>query len=186
MARSRLSQYMERGMVKPVATHDAAMARVSGLEYPFIAAPVTGPAYSPYFKCLASGVVWLLVWYGWRAAAHVSLARDHLGMLLLAGGAACLLLLSWWHFLTSTAMIDAQGIRQTWIVDRSVNWEAVRHARLIGLPFLDRLFPPRLVLQIRQGHFVTFHGGTPALHEAFARIAAAHHTGRTGHAADTR
>lgn len=148
--------------------------------------PVSGPAYSTYFKCLASGVVWLLAWYGWHAAAlmsgmHVPLAREHPGMLLLTGGAACLLLLSWWHFLTSTTTVDAHGIRQTGIIDRSVDWEALRHARLIGLPFLERLFPPRLVLQTRQGHFVTFHGGTLALLEAFAHIAAAGHTGRTHH-----
>lgn len=161
----------------PVTTQSSDMTR------PPVTTPVSGPAYSIYFKCLASGVIWLLAWYGWRAAVHVPLAPDHLGMLLLAGGAASLLLLSWWHFLTSTTTVDAHGIRQTWIVDRSVRWDELRHARLIGLPFLGRLFPPRLVLQTRQGHFVTFHGGTSALHESFAHIAM---TRRTGCAADTR
>ncbi|WP_428852152.1 hypothetical protein [Imbroritus primus] len=162
------------------------MMRSPDTEHALVAVPTSGPAYSTYFKCLASGVVWLLAWYGWRTVVmmsdvHVPLVREHLGMLLLAGGAGCLLLLSWWHFLTSTTTVDVHGIRQTGIVNRSVEWEALRHARLIGLPFLERLFPPRLVLQTRQGHFVTFHGGTPALLEAFAHIAAAGHTGRTHH-----
>lgn len=171
----------------PGMAPDPVAVRSPDAEHGLVTVPVSGAAYSAYFKCLASGVVWLLGWYGWRAAAlipdmHMPLAREHLGMLVLTGGAACLLLLSWWHFLTSTTTVDAHGIRQTWIVDRSVSWDAVRHARLIGLPFLERLFPPRLVLQTRQGNFVTFHGGTPALLEAFARIAAIR---RANPAADT-
>lgn len=141
---------------------------------PAFDAPVhamSGPAYSRYSRCLASAVVWGLAVYGWRVSDRFPISAYSFGVKALIALSLFVLLLCWWHFLTSKTTIDANGIRQTWIFNKEVQWRELRSAKMIGIPFLHRLFPPRLVLQTNQGYFITFHGGTQELMTQFARIA---------------
>src|SRR5262249_23638912 len=88
-------------------------------------------------------------------------------------GAGLMLAISYYWFLRSTVTIDERGITQRWLVDRHVEWREVLGAKLIGIPFMSAIFPPRLV--VRTGsRFVTFNGGSKALLIEFAKISLAY------------
>lgn len=143
------------------------MQRVSGYRP---VAPVSGPAYSPWFKMLAT-----LLSFGMSGYIASFLLRNRAeplsALLLLA--AIAFLLLSYRGFLRATVTIDTQGIRQTGWPGAQVAWDDVRGAKLIGLPQAGWLSPPRLA--VRSGTaFYTFNGGTQALLTEFARISVAY------------
>ena len=116
---------------------------------------VIGPAYSPWFKLLATVTTIVLMGYGVSVALRFPIMDYGLGVQL--------------H---STVTIDAQGITQTWLINRHVDWRDVRSAKMIGIPRAGWLFPPRLV--VRTGtSYNTFNGGTATLLTEFAKISLA-------------
>jgi len=135
-------------------------------------ASVTGPAYSPWFKCLATTVTLLLAAYGLRVVSNFPLAQYGFGIKALLAGSAVMLLVSYYWFLKSTITIDEAGITQTWMYNRQVAWRDVRSAKMIGIPYLSKIFPPRMV--VRTGNaYATFNGGSQAVLVEFARISLA-------------
>ncbi len=96
---------------------------------------VTGPAYSLWFKCLATTVTLLLAAYGLRVVSNFPLMQYGFGIKALLAGSAVMLLVSYYWFLKSTITIDATGITQTWMYNRQVAWRDVRSAKMIGIPY---------------------------------------------------
>ncbi len=136
-------------------------------------ATLTGPAYSPWFKMLATLVTVAMAGYGISFALRYSLIDYGWGVRLLFLAAMLMLALSYIGFLRSVVTIDADGIRQTWLWNREVRWSEIRSAKLIGIPLAGWVSPPRLV--VRTGNaFTTFNGGTPELLAEFARISLAY------------
>jgi hypothetical protein len=75
--------------------------------------------------------------------------------------------------LRSTITIDAKGITQRWMYNRQVEWRDIRSAKMIGIPYLSAIFPPRLV--VRTGNsFTTFNGGSQDILVEFAKISLAY------------
>lgn len=131
---------------------------------------VTGPAYSPWFKMLATLFTFGLAGY---AASFMIRQGDDLGTQALMLGAILLLLLSYRGFLHATVTIDADGIRQTGLLGKDARWDDIRGAELIGLPRAGWVSPPRLVVRTGTA-FYTFNGGTQELLTEFARISLAY------------
>lgn len=131
---------------------------------------VTGPAYSPWFKMLATLLTFGLVAY--VSSYLLRYRADSLSGLLLVA-AIVFLLLSYRGFLRATVTIDAQGIRQSGWPDKQVVWDEVRSAKLIGLPKAGWLSPPRLAVRTGTA-FYTFNGGTQELLTEFARLSVAY------------
>jgi hypothetical protein len=92
---------------------------------------------------------------------------------VLLAGAALMLVISYYWFLRSMVTIDGRGISQTWMYNRRVEWPDVRSAKMIGIPYLSWLFPPRLVVRTGTA-FVTFNGGNRELLIEFAKISMAY------------
>lgn len=135
--------------------------------------PVEGPAYSPWFKMVATVVAVGLAGYGLSIALRFPLLQYGFGVKMLLLGAAAMLGISYYWFLQSRTTVDEHGIRQTWLYDKKVAWRDVRGVKMIGIPYAGWVFPPRLV--VRTGNsFVTFNGGTQALLVEFAKIALAY------------
>jgi len=133
---------------------------------------ITGPAYSPWFKMLATLFSIVLVGYGVSVVLRYPLLEYGLGVQLLLLSALLMLGLSYYGFLHSTVTIDEHGITQTWLINRHVAWRDVRSAKMIGVPRAGWIFPPRLV--VRTGNaFSTFNGGTSELLVEFAKISLA-------------
>lgn len=140
-------------------------------------ATVSGPAYSPWFKLLATLFTFGLCAYGISFALRFPLLTWGAGVMLMMAAALMLLTLSFVGFLRSTTTIDEQGILQTWVISRQVRWDDVRSAKLIGVPHAGWLSPPRLVVRTGTA-FHTFNGGTAELLAEFARISLAYESKR--------
>jgi hypothetical protein len=136
------------------------------------ACAVSGPAYGTGFKWFASAVTFGLLAYGASVALRFPLARFGLGVQALLLGALLMLGVSHYWFLRARTTIDAAGIRQSWLYDKRVDWRDVRGAKMIGIPYLSWLFPPRMVVRTGSA-FMTFNGGSPALLVEFAKISLA-------------
>ncbi|HJU70859.1 MAG TPA: hypothetical protein VJ603_03355 [Paucimonas sp.] len=133
---------------------------------------VTGPAYSTWFKAIATIVCGALLIYGANIASRFPLAQYGFGVKALLFCAVLMLIVSYYWFLRSTTIIDAKGITQTWLYNKQVEWRDVRGAKMIGIPYAGWLFPPRLV--VRTGNsFTTFNGGSRDVLVEFAKISLA-------------
>ena len=131
---------------------------------------LTGPAFSAWFKLLATLVSLALLGYvvGFLLR-HLELPTPARVVLL---AALAIVLLYWRDFLRATLTIDSQGIRQTgWLVQQ-VTWDDVRGAKLIGLQHLGWLLPPRLAVRTGTG-FYTFNCGSLELLAELQRISRA-------------
>lgn len=133
---------------------------------------VSGPAYGAGFKLVASNLTLLLLAYGASVAWRFPLPSFSLGVKLLLVAAVAMLLVSWYWFLRSRTTIDATGIRQTWLYDKHVAWSDVRGAKMIGIPYLSWLFPPRMIVRTGSA-FTTFNGGSREVLIEFAKISLA-------------
>jgi hypothetical protein len=133
---------------------------------------VTGPAYSLWFKLMATVLSAGLAVYAANIALRYPLLQYGFGVKALLLCAALMLIVSQYWFLRSTVTIDDKGITQTWLYNRQVAWRDVRSVRMIGIPYAEALFPPRLV--VRTGNsFCTFNGGSREVLLEFARISLA-------------
>jgi hypothetical protein len=133
---------------------------------------VTGPAYGPGFKTVASFMTIGLLAYGVSIALRFPLLSLGFGVKAMLLGAAVLLVLSYYWFLHSRTTVDGDGIRQSWVIDKRVEWRDMRGAKMIGIPYAGWLFPPRMV--VRTGtSFTTFNGGSRELLIEFAKISLA-------------
>jgi len=134
---------------------------------------VTGPAYNLWFKILATAVTILLALYGLNIATRFPLLQYGFGVKALLAGAALMLVISYYWFLRSTITINDTGITQRWMYNRHVEWRDIRSAKMIGIPYLSAIFPPRLV--VRTGNsFTTFNGGSQSILVEFAKISLAY------------
>jgi hypothetical protein len=133
---------------------------------------ITGPAYNLWFKVLATIVTLMLAGYASNITMRFPVLQYGFGVKILLLGAALMLAISYYWFLRSTVTIDEHGITQTWLYNRHVEWRDVRSAKMIGIPYLSAVFPPRLV--VRTGNsFTTFNGGSQELLVEFAKISLA-------------
>lgn len=134
---------------------------------------VTGPSYNLWFKILATVCSIGLALYAIDIAVRFPLLEYGFTVKALLFFAALMLAVSYYWFLRSTVTIDEKGITQTWLYNRHVEWRDVRSAKMIGIPFLSWVFPPRLV--VRTGNsFHTFNGGTQQILIEFAHISLAY------------
>jgi hypothetical protein len=134
---------------------------------------ITGPAYSPWFKLLATIVCGVLAVYGVSVAWRFPLLQYGVGVQLLLLSAAVMLVLSYYWFMRSTITIDDKGIIQTGIYNRHVSWQDIRSAKLLGVPYASAVFPPRLVVRTNNT-FSTFNGGNSQILTEFAKITLAY------------
>lgn len=133
---------------------------------------VTGPSYGTGFKAFATIMTLVLALYGASVAWRFPLLSFGFGVKVLLLVAALMLGVSYYWFLRARTTIDAEGIRQTWLYDKKVQWRDVRGAKMIGIPYASWLFPPRMV--VRTGNaFMTFNGGSQEVLVEFAKISLA-------------
>ncbi|MEK9774648.1 MAG: hypothetical protein VW339_00610, partial [Quisquiliibacterium sp.] len=122
-----------------------------------------------------------LLGYGVKAADTLGVLSWPMWMLLgaaLLGTAA-----SAWYILTGRTTIDAHGIRQDWITQKSFEWGQIKRVRLLRLPLSSRL-----LISTGLGPYKAIQAGSPELDAAFKDIAAhyreqleaAYRGGRTG------
>ena len=131
----------------------------------FKQSPVTGAAYHPIFKGMATVLMIALVFYAWRFfdSAGTQISRD---MKLVFAATGLMVLFSYYALLKSTTSVGANGIAQSWMFKKPISWDEIRSVRIVKMPAAMRL-----IVRTQTGRFVIFHAGTSALAEAFAVVA---------------
>jgi hypothetical protein len=131
----------------------------------FKQSPVTGAAYHPIFKGMATVLMMALAFYAWRffESAGTSVSRDMKWMFATTG---LMVLFSYYALLRSTTTLSANGIEQSWMFKKPITWDEIRSVRVVRMPAAVRL-----IIRTQTGRFVIFHAGTSALAEAFAVVA---------------
>lgn len=133
---------------------------------------VTGPSYGPGFKVAATLMTLALLAYTASVAWRFPMLSFGFGVKALLLGAGAMLSVSYYWFLRAETTVDDKGIRQTWMYDKKVEWRDVRGAKMIGIPYMSWLFPPRMI--VRTGtSFTTFNGGSREVLIEFAKISIA-------------
>jgi hypothetical protein len=138
-------------------------------ETALFADPVSGPAYGRTFRLFATLAVLALLAYGVRVVFVLLPEPPSREGWIVLGASTIALIGTWYFMVTARTTIDAQGIRQSGLVERRTDWSEIWHARVRG-PAFSR----RLVVRNVGGRFRYFYGGTPELLAAFDVIAAAH------------
>lgn len=127
--------------------------------------PVSGHAYRPVTRLLTIVIALATLGYG----LSVGLTRGHLEgplafMLVTAG---LIMAVAAWYIVTGQTTIDANGVRQDWIMAKSYGWGEIRSARLVKLPLATRL-----MLNTGRPPFKVIQAGTPEIEAAFREIVA--------------
>jgi hypothetical protein len=136
---------------------------------PDFSEPVSGPAYGRTFRVLASAMLLLVLAMAARATLYLPDDEQAAQGYWILGVGLLGLVASYWVFLRSTTTIDANGIRQTGLTEKKVEWRELYSARVFGPPFARRL-----IVRTINGRFRFFFGGSPELLAAFARVAQAY------------
>lgn len=136
------------------------------------AGSVSGPSYGAGFKVGATILTLVLAGFAVSVAWRHPLLSYGVGVQALIAAAAIMLGVSYYWFLRARTTIDAHGIRQTWLYDKQAQWNDVRGAKMIGIPYVSWLFPPRIVVRTGSS-FTTFNGGSREVLVEFAKISLA-------------
>jgi len=138
-------------------------------EHALFDAPVRGPAYGRAFRVFATVTMLALLAYGGRVVFVLLPEPPGRESWIILAAAAFGLIGTWYFMVTARTTIDAQGIRQSGLVERKTDWSEVWQARVRG-PAFSR----RLAVRNVGGRFRYYYGGTPELLAAFEMIAAAY------------
>lgn len=133
-----------------------------------IDAAVSGPAYSQSVRLMATLAMLGLIAYGARLLLTMPEAPSRDGWIFI-GAVAFTLIGTWYFMVAGRTTIDTDGIRQTGLIERKVEWSEIRQARVRGFAFSRRLIVYRI-----GARFQVYHAGTPELASAFEKIAASY------------
>lgn len=139
---------------------------------PPAAAPITitaqGPAFPVAVRLLATAMVGGTLYWGLRSRGELLAAQWDTMSAAVVGTALVLALWALYWMWRSRTGVDAEGITQTWIWTKRVRWADITQAKLIGVPGLQWLIAPRLVVRPRGGGIIVFHSADRLVLAAFA------------------
>ncbi|UUZ51449.1 hypothetical protein LP420_19840 [Massilia sp. B-10] len=131
---------------------------------------MSGPSYSGGFKVVATLLTVLLTVYGASVVWRFPMLSFGLGVKALLALALLMLGVSYYWFLARTT-IDAMASARPGCTTSGSNGTRCA-AKMIGIPYMGWLFPPRMV--VRTGNaFMTFNGGTQEVLIEFMKISLA-------------
>jgi hypothetical protein len=133
---------------------------------------VEGPAFSYGAKVAITVFMTLLSVYavlGIRQVAGQGIQLTTTTQVLLIATLALVALMYYW-VMRSRVRIDATGITQTWLSDKHVAWADIKKARMVAIPRLEFMIPPRLIVSAGFARGRIFNGGSIDLWREFARI----------------
>lgn len=132
---------------------------------------VRGAAYTPFFRALASVVVFGLI--GWLCLLPAGPAA-----LFQSGPASgwylavlAMMVWTWWSILRSETWLGPDGLHQRWIWHKHVALSDLADGRLLRVRGLEWLIAPRFYARAGLGKFTVFYLGTPELVTACEALA---------------
>lgn len=127
-----------------------------------------GPAFPLTVRLLATALVVATVAWGLNVRAELGATSWSVTAAVVVGGCGVLVLWCLVWMWRSRTRVDDQGIHQSWIWDKQVRWDQIAQARLVGVPKLEWLITPRLVVRPRGGGVLVFHSADRRVLEVFA------------------
>ena len=140
---------------------------------PDLSRPVVGPSFTWLIKMAASALLAWLAALAWHPQARAGYEQMSLAGQLMMIACLFVVLACYVFVMVGKTTLDAQGIRQSWVWPKRMQWSETVSARFIGMPFVTWLFPPRLMLKKANGSYTIFNGGTAELHRLFAEVTVA-------------
>jgi hypothetical protein len=132
---------------------------------------IEGPAFSIAFKAVTTLMVfgvgfWLaLVWEAERAKGGSN------SLLVYFFAALVMLVFFWWWILRSRTRIDAEGLHQSWFVDKHTPMADLAVVLVFRIRGLEWLVAPRVQARMLSGKFTVFQAASPQLLDEFDRLA---------------
>jgi hypothetical protein len=131
---------------------------------------VIGPAFSPAFKLLATGLVfgtagWLV--HLWMSGKVVGGVVSILSWFL---AALAIMLYTWWWIVRSRTRLDGQELYQSWMWDKKMELRELAYGKLVRVRGLDWLIAPRLYVRTLTGKFAVFYAADPKMISEFERL----------------
>lgn len=130
--------------------------------------PAQGPAFPLTVRLLATALVVATVAWGLNVRAELGAAAWNVTTAIVVGSCGVLVLWCLVWMWRSRTRVDDQGIHQSWIWNKHVRWDQIAQARLVGVPKLEWLITPRLVVRPRGGGVLVFHSADRRVLEVFA------------------
>ena len=81
-----------------------------------------------------------------------------------------LILYTWISILRSTTRLDANGLHQTWVWDKHMEFDDLAYCKLIRVRGLEWLIAPRLYARTLMGKFSVFYTASPDMTAEFERL----------------
>lgn len=130
-------------------------------------AALSGPAFSVFFKVLATALVFgSAAWFGklWLAGALP-------GVLTWFLAALAMMFYTWWCVLRSVTTLSNDALHQSWIWDKKLELRELAYGKIVRVPGLDWLIAPRLYARTLMGKFAVFYVADPKMLAEFERLA---------------
>ncbi|HET6829435.1 MAG TPA: hypothetical protein VFH35_12185 [Ramlibacter sp.] len=127
-----------------------------------------GSAFPLPVKLLATALVCSMLLWGGRTLPELAQVQWSVSSIVVFGLAVVMVLWCLYWIWRSRTRVDTHGVAQTWLWDKQVAWTDVAQARIVGVPGMEWLFAPRLVLRVRGRGAVMFHAADPAVLRALA------------------
>lgn len=129
----------------------------------------TGPAFTKSFKVLATVIVLACAAALMRTWLDSRLSSDTAGGGWFIAG-LLLMLYTWWNILSSVTCLGTQGLHQTWMWDKRMEFGDLAYGKLIRVRGFDWLIAPRLYVRTLMGKFAVFHAASPEMLREFERL----------------
>ncbi len=131
---------------------------------------VSGPAFPPVVKALATALMAGLAVAGWRARDELASASMSAATLAFWAAALAVIALCYGFMLASRTSVTPTHLRQTWLWTKEVALADIKQAKLIQVPGMAWLIVPRLVVRVGNRGIYSFPAGNAPLHRMFARL----------------
>ena len=129
----------------------------------------TSPAFTKSFKVLATFIVLacaaalMRTWLDSRLSSNTTGGGWFIAGLLL-------MLYTWWNILSSVTCLGTQGLHQTWMWDKRMEFGDLAYGKLIRVRGFDWLIAPRLYVRTLMGKFAVFYAASPEMLREFERL----------------
>jgi hypothetical protein len=131
---------------------------------------VEGPAFPFLVKLLATGLVAAMLLWGARAFDQMRRTEWSFGpAAILVLAVAMVLWCLFWIWRSRTG-VDGTQIRQSWMWPKHVRLADITQARIVGVPGLNWIIAPRLVVRARGRGIMVFHSADRRVLDAFGAI----------------
>lgn len=131
-----------------------------------------GPAYGSVFKALSLVLILLATVSAWQIHTWAH-GQGMQQTMVWVGAPWAMMAYTVWFVLTGKTRLSEQYIEQSWMWQKQLPMQSIAYAKVIRIKKLEWLIAPRLYTKTFGGKLVIIYAASPAMLEAFERLAKA-------------